>query len=156
MPKGTPQKASWRPQRRVTIEAGRAASPPQTSARASEEDGDLQVIDGVKTTMEVHKIHSDVDLRLVKITRVDSNIVAKAQQESHNQFWEDMGLGEFAALNWNCTIGFEDECREFLRNYNKDSTMAKNWPIDLSEKRLATIFKLSDKTDRRACLRAKQ
>ncbi|CAM6102401.1 unnamed protein product [Calypogeia fissa] len=67
-----------------------------------------------------------------------------------------MGLGEFAAFNWNCTIGFEDECKEFLWNYNKESTMAKNWPIDLSEKRLATIFKLTDKTDRQAGLRAKQ
>ncbi|CAM6090575.1 unnamed protein product [Calypogeia fissa] len=67
-----------------------------------------------------------------------------------------MGLGEFAAFNWNCTVGFEDECREFLQNYNKESTMAKNWPIDLSEKELATIFKLRDKMDRRAGLRAKQ
>ncbi|CAM6097666.1 unnamed protein product [Calypogeia fissa] len=68
----------------------------------------------------------------------------------------DMGLGEFATLNWNCMMGTEDECLEFLQNYNKDSTMANNRTIDLGEKRLATIFKLGDKTDRRVGLRAKQ
>ncbi|CAM6124152.1 unnamed protein product [Calypogeia fissa] len=78
-PKRTPQKASGRPQRRVTIQAGRAASPPQSSARESKEDGDLQVIDGVKAPVEVHKVDSDTNLRLVKITRVDSEIVATAQ-----------------------------------------------------------------------------
>ncbi|CAM6082271.1 unnamed protein product [Calypogeia fissa] len=114
------------------------------------------MIDGVKRIVEVHEIESNTDLKLVRINRVDLEIVAKAQQESHKQFWADKGLGEFAALNWNCIVGFEDECREFLRNYNKDSTMANNHTIDLSEKRLATIFKLGDKTDRRAGLRAKQ
>ncbi|CAM6093929.1 unnamed protein product [Calypogeia fissa] len=156
MPKGTPQEASGRPQRKVTIKAERAASRPQASSRALEEDGDFQMIDRVKRTVEVHEIESDINLKLVRINRVDLEIVAKAQQEGHKQFWADMGLGEFAALNWNCTVGFEDEWREFLRNYNKDSTMANNRPINLSEKRLATIFKSGDKTDRRAGLRAKQ
>ncbi|CAM6094623.1 unnamed protein product [Calypogeia fissa] len=55
MPKGTPHKASRRLQQKVTMEAKRATSPPQKFARPLAEDGDVQMVNGVKITVEVNE-----------------------------------------------------------------------------------------------------
>ncbi|CAM6102379.1 unnamed protein product [Calypogeia fissa] len=135
-----------KPSKNMTVEGGRPASPPQTSARPQEEDEDVEVVNS----------ETDSDLSTMKINYIDPAVVARAQHETHQQFWSDMGLGDFAALNWGCLTGTETQCREFMWNYNKEYTTSLGHPGDLSESSLGTIFKLGGAKDRQASLRAKQ
>ncbi|CAM6113347.1 unnamed protein product [Calypogeia fissa] len=114
------------------------------------------MVDQVKITLKVNDSESNSDLSMVKILRVDLDIVAKAQHESHRQFRSNMGLGDFAALDWGCKTEMVIECRKFVWNYNKEYTTAQGCPIDLSESSLVTIFKLGKAKNRQAALREKQ
>ncbi|CAM6086196.1 unnamed protein product [Calypogeia fissa] len=95
-----------RPSKTVIVESGRPASPPQTTAKSRQEDEDVEVVDS----------RTDSDLSTMKVNRIDLAVVDRAQHDNHRKFWVDMGLGEFAALNWGCQIGSETQCREFMWN----------------------------------------
>ncbi|CAM6082530.1 unnamed protein product [Calypogeia fissa] len=155
MPKGTPQKKAGRPQRKVNVKPEKVASPPQSLARASEEE-DVQIIGGVRRTIEIIDEEEDRGVRSTKFRKVNPEVVVNARQANHHEFWAEMGLGNFVGLEWDCTMSTLGQCEEFLKNYNKDSTKVNNRLLDLSEKRLALIFKLGEPKNRTAGLRAKQ
>ncbi|CAM6082564.1 unnamed protein product [Calypogeia fissa] len=154
-PKGTPQKKEGRPQRKVNVEPKRVASPPQSSARASDKE-DVQIIGRVRRPIEIIDEEEDRGVRSTKFKKVNPEVVAKARQANHHEFWAKMGLGNFVGLKWDCIGSMLGQCEEFLKNYNKDSTKVNNRVLDLSEKRLALIFKLGEPKNRTAGLRAKQ
>ncbi|CAM6100113.1 unnamed protein product [Calypogeia fissa] len=103
-----------KPHKKVVVEGERATSPPQASTRPLPVDEDVVMVDLVKVIVEVTDSGRDCDLSSVKILRVDPNIVARAQHESHWQFWSDMGLRGFAALDWGCKMLPVTECQEFV------------------------------------------
>ncbi|CAM6128013.1 unnamed protein product [Calypogeia fissa] len=130
----------------MTVESGRPASPPQTMARSQPEDDGMEVVDS----------RTNSDLSTMRVNRMDLAVVDRAQHEQHQQFWADMGLRDFAALNWGCSTGSKIQCREFMANYEKEHSTSLGYQISLSESSLATIFKLGGAKDRQASLRAKQ
>ncbi|CAM6086194.1 unnamed protein product [Calypogeia fissa] len=154
-PKGNPQRKEGQPHQKVNVEPERVASPPQSSARASDEE-DIQIISRRRRPIEIINEEEDRGVRSTKIRKVDPKIVAKARQANHREFWAEMGLKNFVGLKWDCTGGTLGQCEEFLKNYNKTSTKVNNRVLDLSEKRLALIFKLGEPKNRTAGLRAKQ
>ncbi|CAM6082344.1 unnamed protein product [Calypogeia fissa] len=109
-----------------------------------------------RVTIGVTESGDDANLGLVKVIRLDPGMIAKAQHEGHRQFWSDMGLGEFTALDWNCKTGSVPECREFILNSDKEFTTTARCIIDLREASLAKIFKLEEANAREASLRARQ
>ncbi|CAM6082161.1 unnamed protein product [Calypogeia fissa] len=155
VPKGTPQRKEGRPQWKVNVEPKRVASPPQSSARASDEEA-VQIISRGRRPIEIIDEEEDRGVKSTKIKKVDPEIVTKARQANHREFWAEMGLENFVGLEWDCTGGTLGQCEEFLKNYNKTSTKVNNRVLDLSEKRLALIFKLGKPKNRTAGLRAKQ
>ncbi|CAM6104268.1 unnamed protein product [Calypogeia fissa] len=154
-PKGTPQRKEGRPQWKVNVKPERVASPPQSSARAFDKE-DVQIISRGRRPIDIIDEEEDRGVKSTKIRKVNPEIVSKAQQANHHEFWAEMGLENFVGLEWDCTGGTLGQCEEFLRNYNKTSTKVNNRVLDLSEKRLAFIFKLGEPKNRTASLRAKQ
>ncbi len=150
----TPQRTSGRPQRRVNFEPGQAATPPQTTARASEEE-DVSNTDGNANVVR----RAEEPIRrgpATKFLRVDLEIVAAALRADHREFWSDMSLAHFVATDWGCPLGNLKEMEEFLREYKKeDSTKVKGRTLDLSQKRLAQIFKIGEPKRRQAAQRVK-
>ncbi|CAM6094587.1 unnamed protein product [Calypogeia fissa] len=68
-----------------------------------------------------------------------------------------MSLAHFVGLDSGYPAGNFGEMEEFLTNYKKEESIrVNNRNLDLSQKRLALIFKLGEPKERKASQRAKQ
>ncbi|CAM6093924.1 unnamed protein product [Calypogeia fissa] len=76
------------------------------------------------------------------ITNIPRDIVALAQQVEHEQFWRDMGLYDFVHLQWNTTIGTQEECIEFIKHTTPVATLVSDEVINITEDNLASLFHL--------------
>ncbi|CAM6121737.1 unnamed protein product [Calypogeia fissa] len=116
----------------------------------------MEIVEGWKTTNVTIDVtdSGDEEANKVKICRLDAEVLAKAQQPKHRQFWADMGLEKFAALDWTCTTGSVEHCQQFIVNSTNEYTVATRVKIDLSELSLAKLFSLGECHTREAGLRA--